>query len=134
MLYNPKHRDCSIPYKTFNDLTDGNYVFCLNLATCEHYEQKIVFIKKEDDSNVYNENMYKVNFILENDKNRTYSVYDGNQFVHSEYNSDLLMITDERLMYCILDILNHRTRIQWSMFSSIFNGINEHRSENIILG
>ena len=131
MFYEPEVIDYSIPYKTFNELCDGDTVFLVDYKKLEVIEYSISDLKKKNiTDDYYKKNCTVVNFsILLNPRNEQFGIVhisNGNTYIKEVtitygYASEYCYVTtDKRLADIMLSILNNRNIYQWDSFSKIF--------------
>ena len=118
-----KERDCSIPYKRFQDLKDNDTIYMIEYKdlTIKEYKVKDVEVSKSRD--FYMKNCYEVMFkIIDFDHEYTKQVCDGNCFIASFYYIGLgvYFTTDKRIAEVIISILRDRNCYQWESLNQIF--------------
>ena len=134
-----KPHDCSIPYKKFQELKNGDIIYfidfkCLRLDKYNVEDVKIKDVPSWDDR----KNCKEVELIIsgfENDKQQ--NVYDGNNYIWSSYcnGEGRFFTTDERIGKSILEILRHRNSYQWNSLISLFGSpLNKYAYKDIKLG
>ena len=121
LIHNPY--DCSIPYKTFNDLKDSDIIYEIDYKTFDikPYNIENVKIKKVPEYDD-RKNCYEVEFnipLLEN--YRPFKVYNGNCYIWHNYGEhEMFWVTDKRIAEIVIDIMKKRNSYQWSVFQGIF--------------
>lgn len=123
MLYNPEKKDYSIPYKTFNDLKNGDKIFVIDYKSLEIIEYEISDYENKKSNDYYKVNCIEVSFRIPALENyNIMRIYNGNTFIFkTSYNyKDLFICTDKRICEVIIDLLHSRNNYQWSCFSEIF--------------
>ena len=141
MRYEPKEVDYSTPYKTFNDLKNGDKVYMINYKDLSIMEYVIMNYSKKDISNYSQKNHYEINFeILYNEKDDKWSsvhLYSdgnsliGNGMISSHYvygRKEMFFTSDERIADIIITILRERNTYQWNSFHQLF-GRNPQNNE-----
>ena len=118
-----KERDCSIPYKKFQELKDNDFIYRINYEdlTIKTYGIKDVNISKSRD--FYMKNCYEVMFkIIDFDHEYPQRIVDGNCFIVSIYYNGvgIYFTTDKRIAEMIISILRDRNNYQWESFNKIF--------------
>ena len=123
MLYVPHPHDCSIPYKTFQELKDSDIIYEINYRVFElkPYNVEGVKLKKVPE---YDErkNCYEVEFKIPLlDNYRPFKISDGNCYIwHNYSDNEMFFTTDKRIGEIIIDIMKKRNSYQWSEFHAIF--------------
>jgi len=131
-----KHHDCSIPYKKFQELKNGDIIYFIDFEnlTLQRYKVDNINIKDVpswDDR----KNCKEVELVIsEFDRNSKQNIYDGNNYIWSFYSNGEgnFFTTDERIGKSILEILRHRNSYQWSVITSLFgNPLNKYAYKDI---
>ena len=134
-----KPYDCSIPYKKFQELKNGDIIYfidfkCLRLDKYNVENVKVKEVPSWDDR----KNCLEVEFIISGfDKDYDQRVSDGNCFIYPFYSNGegRFFTTDERIGKTILDILRHRNSYQWNSLTSLFGSpLNKYAYKDIKLG
>lgn len=136
-VYNPHQQDFGTPYKTFNDLSNGDDVFIYDIEKNEVYSCKVSKYDKHDESSYFNLNHTKVKFSAERLGICSYelSVFDGNSFIAMYHNGECFAITDNRIVEQIKRIILHRNQYQWSTIMQLFGGpLDGYAKQPVILG
>lgn len=122
MFYEPKEIDCSIPYKTFNDLKNGDIIYKINYTNFEIEKFKIKEYNKKEESNYYQKNCYKIEFTVEEIEYGRFCISNGNVFGYHFRDSRIegFYITDERICDLLISIMKERNSYQWQTFTSLF--------------
>lgn len=137
MRYDPKERDFSKPYKTFNDLSEGDEIFMYDIEDNEVYDCKVSKIEKEDASSYFDVNRKEVKLVVDKLGVCSYgfTVYDGNTFISMYHNGECFAITDSRIVEQIKYIIMHRNQYQWSTIMKVFGGpLDGYAKQPVILG
>ena len=137
-IYYPTDEDCSIPYKTFNDLKDNDEVFVINpkdLTTKNH----IIFgyEKFENKISISMKNCYTVRFMLRDSEPILHEILNGNMFISGIHiNYELFyVVTDKRICNTILSMMEFRNKCQWGQIMSAFgNPLERYAEKSIPLG
>lgn len=135
--YEPKQIDFSLPYKTFNDLSEGDKIFMYDIEENEVYDCKVSKIEKKDASNYFDVNRKEVTLVVDKLGVCSYgfNVYDGNTFISSYHNGECFAITDSRIVEQIKYIILHRNQYQWSTIMKVFGGpLDGYAKQPVILG
>jgi len=138
MFYDPEVIDYSAPYKTFNELCDGDTIFLIDYKKLEVIEYSISdFKKKKVTDDYYKKNCFEVRFKIPlasklYDVYESITIYDGNTFLYSSIykNSPIYFATDKRIAETILEMFKSRNNYQWDMFSEIFGNPLEGKYES----
>lgn len=127
MFYDPEVIDYSTPYKTFNELCDGDTVFLVDYKKLEITEYNICDYSKKKSNDYYKKNCFEIKFKIsldpKSDVYESITIYDGNTFLYrgSTYkNLQVYFVTDKRIADTILEMFKSRNHYQWDMFSEIF--------------
>lgn len=129
-------RDCGVPYKTFNELNNGDTVYVVMVDHITKVKCKIENYSKEDASDVWNHNCMKVEFKLpEYNTQKEFSIYNGNVFIEEIYNDNAFIVTDERLADMVCRMMRTRNGCQWNQFTSIFGSpMSRYADKPVVLG
>ena len=126
--------DHAKPYKTFNDLKDGDTIYIVDFKQMEIRELKISDYNKKDRSRYKSKNLTEVEFKVNESYNTKYQnnsyyignslvrISDGNQYfsdAHVDY-TEVYYATDSRIANIILRLLQSRNSYQWSCLTGIF--------------
>lgn len=114
--------DFGKPYKTFNELQDGDEVYIVKAEDISILKGTVKNYKKEDKSDYWSHNYTMVEFELTDFKldDNEFTIYDGNSFIYEEYNDKLFIVSDKRIADTICRVLYMRNCCQWEQFTSIF--------------
>ena len=137
MRYDPQEIDFSKPYKTFNDLSEGDKVFMYDIENNEVYECNVDKYEQEDASSYYDKNRKKVKLLVNKTGVCSFSldIYDGNTFISMYHNGEIFAITDERIVEQIKYIIMHRNQYQWSTIMKVFGRpLDGYAKQPVILG
>lgn len=119
-------RDCSIPYKKFQELKDGDFIFMIDYKnlSIDKYEIKDVEVTKVKEYD-WRKNCYEVTMkIIGYDYECLKKVSDGNCFIDTFYSNGegTFFTTDERIAESIIDLIRQRNNYQWNCLIGIFGG------------
>lgn len=133
-----EHRpyDCSIPYKKFQELKDGDIIYFIDFKSLNLNKYNVENITIKDvPSWSDRKNCKEVELIISGfDNDRKQNVWDGNNYIWSFYSNGegIFFTTDERIGKSILDILRHRNSYQWNTITSLFgNPLNKYAYKEI---
>lgn len=131
-----EERDCSVPYKTFKDLDNGDAVYVVMVDHINKVKCKIENYSKKDVSDMWNHNCTKVEFKLpEYNTQKEFSIYNGNVFIEEIYHDNAFMVSDERIADMICTIMRTRNGCQWNQFTNIFgNPMSRYADKPVVLG
>jgi len=129
-------QDCGVPYKTFNELNNGDSVYVVMVDHITKVKCKIENYSKEDVSDVWNHNCTKVEFKLpEYNTQKEFSIYNGNVFIEEIYHDNAFMVSDERLADMVCHMMRMRNGCQWNQFTSIFGSpMSRYADKPVVLG
>ena len=145
---NVEEVDHAKPYKTFNDLKDGDNIYIVDFKQMEIRELKISDYKKKDRSDYKSKNLTEVEFKVNesyNTKNKNNSycignsyvrISDGNQYFSNAYvdYTEVYYSTDSRIANIILKLLQYRNSYQWNCLTGIFgNPMGQYAHQQIKL-
>lgn len=117
-------RDCSTPYKKFQELKDGDNIYMINYKdlSIDKYMIKDVEVTKVKEYD-WRKNCYEVTMkIIGYDYERPQRVSDGNCFIDKFYSNseEMFFTTDERIAESIIDLIKQRNHYQWDCLTGIF--------------
>ena len=73
-FYNPSQKDYSTPYKTFNELSDGDHIFIYNIEKNEIYDCEVSNYDKKDESSHFDLNRTNVKLLAKRNGNESYNL------------------------------------------------------------
>lgn len=129
--------DFGEPYKTFNELQDGDKVYIVKVEDISILNGTVKNYKKEDKSDYWSHNYTMVEFELPDLKlnDNEFTIYDGNSFIYEQYNDNLFIVSDKRIADILCRVLYMRNHCQWAQFTSIFgNPMSRYADKPVILG
>lgn len=115
-----KERDYSQPYKTFNDLENGNIIYLIDFRNLTIKDFIIDNYNKKENNTYKVINRFEVSFKLYD--SHYVVIDDGNQYL-SKVNinhQEEYITTDERIANLIIGLLKERNSYQWNSFVSLF--------------
>ena len=136
-FYNPSQKDYSTPYKTFNDLSNGDHIFIYNIEKNEIYDCEVSNYGKKGESSYFDLNRTNVKLLAKRTSDESYelNVFDGNSFIAMYHNGECFAITDNRIVEQIKYIILHRNQYQWSTIMQLFGGpLDGYAKQPVILG
>jgi len=128
-----KEVDCSIPYKTFNDLEDNDKIYLIDFKNLTIKEFIIKNPIKKENNSYKILNRFKITFEIPEIEHIT--IDNGNCYLERVFINyeESYITTDKRLALTIIEILKLRNSYQWECLTGIFGQpLNEYASkENI---
>lgn len=131
-------RDCSTPYKKFQELKDGDNIYMINYKdlSIDKYMIKDVEVTKVKEYD-WRKNCFEVKLkILGFDRDYEQKVIDGNCFIDTFYSNGegTFFTTDERIAESIIDLIRKRNHYQWNCLTGIFGSpMNKYATKDIKL-
>ena len=131
-------RDCSTPYKKFQELENGDFIFMIDYKnlSIDKYEIKDVQIEKVKEHD-WRKNCYEVMMkIIGYDHEYPQRISDGNCFIETFYKNgeETFFTTDERIAESIIDLMKQRNHYQWNCLTGIFGSpMNKYATKDIKL-
>lgn len=122
MLYTPRPRDCSVAYKKFYELKNGDKIYNIDYKTLDILFLTVDNVKVKDVDEYERRNCKEVEFVIpEFDEYKPFRISDGNVYLTTLYDTHKYFITtDKRIAEVVVDIMRCRNGYQWSCFTSIF--------------
>lgn len=133
-----KQYDCSVPYKKFQELKDGDNIYMINYKdlSVDKYMIKDVEVTKVREHD-WRKNCYEVMMkIIGYDYEYPKSVSNGNCFIDTFYSNGekTFFTTDERIAESIIDLIKQRNHYQWNCLTGIFgHPMNQYATKDIKL-